>query len=64
MKRFLAFYGQAYYPAGGMIDFLNDFDSFKEAQAAIEKRNSSDSKWDSTWGQVYDTEKREIIWEV
>jgi hypothetical protein len=35
MKRYLAFVGYAYYPNGGMDDFLGDFDTAEEAIKAI-----------------------------
>jgi hypothetical protein len=31
MKRFLVFYGDQYYPAGGWGDFKGEFDTFEEA---------------------------------
>ena len=32
MKRFLAFRGAIHYAAGGMNDFLGDFDTLEEAK--------------------------------
>ncbi len=37
MKRFLAFQYDRHYPAGGLSDFVGDFDSLDEALAACEK---------------------------
>jgi hypothetical protein len=67
MKQFLAFYGSNYYPSGGMSDFMNDFDTLEEAIIALEKneqqnRFSDQEPWEFRWGQIYDTEKRDIVW--
>jgi len=59
VKRFLLFLGDAYYPTGGMKDFWGDFDTFEDAM----KHSTSPvvPAWD--WVQIYDTEKREIVYE-
>ena len=70
MKRYLAFTGDAYYPSGGMNDFLDDFDSKESAILAIEKNVKDEMyhetialQWKYTWAHIYDTEEGEIIWE-
>lgn len=35
MKRYLLFGGADYYPGGGMNDFMGDYDTIEEAQAAV-----------------------------
>ena len=65
MKRYLAFYGDDYYPIGGMGDFIGDYDTKEEAIQAIEeahkKNRPDDLKWEWAWKQIYDTEKREWV---
>ena len=67
MKRFLAFRNSIYYAAGGMNDFLGDFDTFEEAQEAV--RGGTD-KWEkeywkteprAEWGHVWDSDTRENL---
>ena len=36
MKRYWLFYGEQYYPIGGMEDFHGQFDTIAEAQAVFE----------------------------
>lgn len=56
MKRYLAFAGDTYYPAGGWDDFKGDFDTKAEAYAAvcIPITNSWRSH-EFDWWQVIDT---------
>ena len=65
MKRYLAFYGDCYYPSGGMGDFIGDFDTKEEAIQAIEEahieKRPDDLEWEWAWVQIYDTEKREMV---
>ncbi|TNE74998.1 hypothetical protein EP331_00470 [bacterium] len=65
MKRYLAFYGNYYYPNGGMYDFLIDCDTIEECEKAIQlkhkERWSSDTSWEWDWKQIWDSEKREFI---
>lgn len=62
MKRYLAFYGDVYYPKEGMDDFVGDYDSRHEAFAAINERhkkeNPSDEDWDRNWSCVWDCKER------
>lgn len=65
MKKYLAFYGDNYYPSGGMGDFIGDFDTKEEAIQAIEeahkKNRPNDTKWQWVWKQIYDTEKSVMV---
>ena len=65
MKRYLAFYGDCYYPEGGMNDFITDCDTVEDCENAIKeahiKNRPKDLKWSLAWKQIYDTEKREMV---
>ncbi len=65
MKKYLAFYGEVYYPSQGMGDFIGDFDTLEEAIERINKKNLDEDKglWDYYWGNIYDTELKEEVWE-
>jgi len=62
MKRYLTFYGDAYYPNGGMGDFIGDYDTQEEAVKVLGLRHLNhrpdDEKWEWAWGQVWDTAER------
>ena len=62
MKNYLAFYGDAYYPSGGMDDFIGDYDTKEEAIQAIEeahrKRRPRESSWEYAWGNVWSIQDR------
>jgi hypothetical protein len=62
MKRYIAFYGDRYYPLGGMKDFIGDFDYLDEAINLIETKHSEDGYLDIMWYQVYDTETKSIVY--
>ena len=70
MKRYLAFYGNVYYPSGGMDDFLSDHDTKEEALKAITTKlnddknycNTDEEKWEYAWAHIYDTEGRIEVW--
>jgi len=63
MKRFLAFYGDKYYPSKGMRDFVSDHDGREDAIAALELYAvTKGDDWSIQWGQVYDTETRKEVW--
>ena len=73
MKRYLAFFGEQYYPLGGMDDFIGDFNTQEDAVEAIEsaltesKKNALDfftkhPKWCSHWADIFDTETREKVY--
>jgi len=67
MKRFLAFRNSVYYAAGGMNDFLGDFDTLEEAQKAVRGGNDKwendwwNEKEDNDWGHIYDSLERTLI---
>ena len=60
MKRYLAFYGDFYYPQGGIDDFIDDYDTIEEAKEAITKAHlqnrKDDIKWEYAWCHIWDTE--------
>lgn len=69
MKRYLAFYGNVYYPSEGMGDFIGAFSTITESiEAIVNKSNLSgydkDEKWDYGYGQVWDSETEQIQWEI
>ena len=61
MNRYLAFFGDNYYPAGGMEDFLSDHNELTEAINAI-ATEFSESECTDSWGNVYDTVNKEIVY--
>jgi len=67
MKRYLAFYGQDYYPERGMGNFIGDFDLLEDAVYAIDDKkleySDGDSEWTLEWGIVYDCESRSNVFE-
>lgn len=80
MRRFLLFHGKDYYPAGGIDDLLESFDTiesakeyFNEYVAIIyeEKKVSFDSYEDFMhnfrefeFAYIYDSELMEKVWEM
>ena len=76
MKRYLAFFGAHYYPAGGMYDLLNDFDTIDECKNAIDKKVIEDFipddgdtieehlryQWEYRWANIYDTKTKKEVW--
>ncbi|MCC7246266.1 MAG: hypothetical protein IT269_11350 [Saprospiraceae bacterium] len=62
MKNFLAFYGDAYYPSGGMGDFIGDYYTKEEAVLAIEdehkKNMPHDIEWQYAWGHVWSSQDK------
>ena len=67
MKRYLAFYGDIYYPLGGMRDFIGDYDSIDEAISAVKEKNKSEwsgtEDWDVIWANIYDSVDETFIFE-
>lgn len=59
MKRYLTFYGDEYYPAGGMEDYAGDFDTLDDAKKHLDanhlKEKAHDVDWKHTWCHVWDT---------
>jgi len=63
MKRYLAFFGDNFYPNGGMGDFLIDHDNVDDAETMIlVKFKESFGNTQSKWGHVYDTVNKEIVY--
>lgn len=56
LKRYLAFGGDDYYPAGGACDFLGDFDTFEAAVGAVEGHPEGPFGW----VHVLDAETRRV----
>lgn len=63
MNRYLAFFGDSYYPNGGMEDFLSDHDNFHDAMEAIRLAKEAHPKtfFSSRWNHVYDTVEKRIV---
>ena len=65
MKRYLAFYGDIYYAEGGMNDFVIDCNTVEDCEKAIELKHKqyrpNDIEWAWAWRQIWDTEKREFV---
>jgi hypothetical protein len=61
MKRYLAFYGDIYYPSSGMGDFIGDFDTVEEAVSKIEMEENG-GKWAFNYGSVYDSYLGKDVW--
>ena len=62
MKRYLAFFGHNFYPNGGMGDFLSDHHNLDDAREAILSQYPPEWDWDNSWGHVYDTVNKEIVY--
>jgi len=64
MKRYLAFYGQTYYPSEGMSDFISDLDTLEESIEAIERVNIKEDQgeWAYNWGIVWDSKEKVQVW--
>ncbi len=62
MKKYLAFYGDVYYPIGGMDDFLGEYDTKEEAIEAIEESHKllrpTDLVWEWSWASIWDTQEK------
>lgn len=61
MKRYLAFFGDKRYPNGGMGDYLSSHDELVEAIKAISSADPG-KVIRSSWGHVYDTVNKEIVY--
>ncbi len=55
MKRYLVFAGMAYYPRGGMRDFIGDYDTELEATKALNLYEG-----DKDWFHIYDSQTKEF----
>lgn len=63
MKKYLLFAGHNYYPAGGVLDFIGDYDTLEEAlEEANRKEGWEDYKTEVyDWWHVVDHDTMEII---
>lgn len=63
MKRYLAFFGDNFYPDGGMGDFLSDHDNFQDALDAtiVEQEAYPEKFFSSAWSHVYDTVEKRVV---
>ncbi len=61
LKRYLVFSGSIYYPAGGMEDFIGDFEREEEAIKATEEQLEKEHR-SGVWGHIWDSKTRCIIW--
>lgn len=64
-KRFIVIQYYQYYPAGGVRDFKNSYDTFQEAKDDIKTTKPKGScegmnPWD--WNHILDTNTMEIIY--
>jgi hypothetical protein len=74
IKRFLLFFGDIYYPNGGMDDLLSDHDTIEEAMSAFEKKVDNEILITNfyykdkkellrfRWASIYDLELRTNVW--
>jgi hypothetical protein len=58
MKRYWLFYYDAYYPLGGMDDFIESFDSLEEA---IDYSKNLEISPSDSYYQVFDSHINEIV---
>ena len=61
MKRYLAFFGDNFYPKGGMDDYLSSHSELVDAINAISNADPNEVI-KSSWGHVYDTVNKEIVY--
>lgn len=62
MKRFWLFFGEFYYPAGGMEDFVGSFDTVPDATViAMSKKLRPDSSLDRYWFQIVDSVDGKVV---
>ncbi len=69
LSRYLLFYGDKYYPSGGMEDFKKDFDTTEDAIIWLDeyvKANkiyvTVEEEWKYRWAHIYDFHQRKIVW--
>ena len=57
MKNYLTFYGDCYYPCGGMKDFIGDFDTIEQAKEAITMAHlinrPEDKEFEWAWASIW-----------
>ncbi len=71
MKRYLLFYGEVYYPNGGIDDLLSEHETLEEALLAFDQKIESEMQngyyrnkkllMDDRWAHVYDTVECKIV---
>ena len=66
MNRYFVFYGDVFYPMGGMRDFIGSFESMTEAHIAVNSAHASsrkeDEEWEYGWAQIWDSrEGKEVF---
>lgn len=68
-KRYLLFYGDIYYPQGGMDDYKNSFDSLEEAVIFVDTYinenkiyDTVQEEWEYRWAHVYDITTMNKVW--
>ena len=59
MKRYFLFEQIRYYPDGGMLDFVGDFDTLEEVEKVRTK--GCDNDWDELGYHILDTHERKIV---
>ena len=66
MKRYLVFYGELYYPNGGMRDFIGDFDNLDNAIVHLNNHHNeySEGRNVQIWGNVYDSIDRKLVYVI
>ncbi len=75
MKRYLAFFGNIYYPQEGMKDFIGDFDTVEEAKMHIKTVYENkigfidgllpiEDDDSDHWAHIYDTHTNKIVYET
>jgi hypothetical protein len=62
MKRYLVFFGNDYYPSGGMMDLVASCDTIDDCLIALQKSLQEKllSDWADCWGHVFDTSAFEL----
>ena len=58
MKRFMLFSGSDYYPAGGMDDFSDSFDTL---ELAMSHRESKNDEYYIEWKHIFDIKENKIV---
>jgi hypothetical protein len=63
MKNYLVFYGDCYYPKGGMDDFIGDFETLPEAFTAIETERKKMLQYQERWATIWSVKERKNVFE-
>lgn len=73
MKRFLIFFGEQYYPSGGMEDFIAEADTLETSIEYVRERikkelieypmyEDESDLLQYRWSHIYDCERMKIVW--